>query len=713
MVLLVVGVALVAAVLLVRRAVLDPATYRSALVEADAYERIYTDVLADPEFAAIKEQLLGDLGVPAELAVQGRTLGVNVLRWVAPPSTLQAASEAVIDGTLAYVRGDVPRLRADIVVSEIAARLPDTTAREVRTLLASAADRTVTSVGELERAVADVADQLAAGTVPAEIPKLGGATFDPVEVADAVLAALGDRVDDDTREMVVGAVLAGDQREAIIAAAGEAVAGHATAVGDRLRAEPTIDLVAVVAEHGEMPVARVIDTFDRVRSLARWFGPWTAVAGIVLALGGGALIVSARPRGGGVAWIGAALAGGGVLVGASWLVGTAIVGSPLDAATSGSWNLPPATRTLLADVGAIAGDRIAEVAWRVAAVHVLAGGAIVIAVVLRGRVRTPSRQTLALASGMAAALVLLGVVVSTAPEAERLCNGYAELCDRPYDDVTYAATHNAMSSPDVVPVWPEHDGGITEQLDAGVRALLIDTKHWEPLPSAGALAGLVEEGEPRLPPALASALYGTFAGLRDGKPGAFLCHIHCGFGAQPLVEGLGEVRDFLERNPHDVVTLIIQDGIPPGETAAAFDEAGLLDYVHPQRDGEAWPTLGELIERGERLVVFAEEEGPPPDWYANAFEAMQETPFLFLSPDAFSCAENRGNPDASLFQMNHWVQRIAPDRADSAVVNRLDVLVARARQCEAERGLRPNFLAVNFYNIGDVVAAAAVLNGVA
>ena len=33
---------------------------------------------------------------------------------------------------------------------------------------------------------------------------------------------------------------------------------------------------------------------------------------------------------------------------------------------------------------------------------------------------------------------------------------------------------------------------------------------------------------------------------------------------------------------------------------------------------------------GERLVVFAENEGPPPDWYANAFESMQETPFLIL-----------------------------------------------------------------------------------
>ena len=84
--------------------------------------------------------------------------------------------------------------------------------------------------------------------------------------------------------------------------------------------------------------------------------------------------------------------------------------------------------------------------------------------------------------------------------------------------------------------------------------------------------------------------------------------------------------------------------------------------------------------------MFAEEEGPPPDWYANAFEAMQETPFLFLSADEFSCAENRGDPDAPLFQMNHWIQRIAPDRADAVRVNRLDVLVGRARAVRGRAG---------------------------
>jgi hypothetical protein len=180
-----------------------------------------------------------------------------------------------------------------------------------------------------------------------------------------------------------------------------------------------------------------------------------------------------------------------------------------------------------------------------------------------------------------------------------------------------------------------------------------------------------------------------------------------------LADGLEEIAEFLASNPHEVLTLIIQDAISVDETVAAFEAAGLTRHLHTQDLSDDWPTLGEMIDRDERLVVFAENEGAPPAWYLNAFEAMQETPFLFLSEQDFSCEENRGNLESSLFLMNHWVQRIAPDRADAVRVNAVDVLVDRARQCERERGRRPNFLAVNFYNIGDVVEAADVLNGVA
>jgi hypothetical protein len=714
---IVAGAVAVVAVVVVRAVLLDSATYTTALARTDAHERVYTEILADPELAELKEALLGDVGVPAELAVQARALGVNVLRWTVPPSTLGAWTDTVIAGALGYVRGDTDRLDAAVVVDDVAARVPEMTIREVRVLLADAADRSVASLPALEQALGELVDELTAGRVPATIPVLGGTSFDAALVADAIVEATADRVDAELRQAVLATLLAGDQRDAVIDAASVAVAGHATVAAGRLRAEPAVDVVAVVAERASRPAAQVVGTLDTVRDIARWFRPWTAVAGVALGAGGAAalLVVHRRDRRLAVGWIAGALGAAAVVVAVTWLVVRATVAAPLAPATSagaGSWGLPPGVRAVLGDVLADVAGRLNQVVWR--AVAILAVGAALLA--WGGAVgrlaRTVPVRRVALLGGGIVAVALVIAVVGSRPRDAVACNGHVELCDRRYDEVTTAATHNSMSAPDIVPVWPEHDGGLTAQLDAGIRTLLMDTHHWPPLESADQLIGAAAGREPRLPPALADALYRQVITVRDGRPGAFLCHNHCAFGAQPLGDGLGEIRDFLARNPSEVVTLIIQDAISPAETAAAFDAAGLGPYVFPQRSGRPWPTLGEMIERGHRLVVFAEEEGPPPDWYANAFEAMQETPFLFLSPDAFSCVENRGDPNAPLFLMNHWVQRIAPDRADSVRVNRLDVLVDRARECERERGLRPTYLAVNFYDIGDVVAAADVLNGV-
>jgi hypothetical protein len=261
-----------------------------------------------------------------------------------------------------------------------------------------------------------------------------------------------------------------------------------------------------------------------------------------------------------------------------------------------------------------------------------------------------------------------------------------------------------------VRIWPEHDGNIRAQLDAGVRALLIDTHHWSALVSAEQLSAADE----RLPPQLAEQLYATSGRLRQAHDGAYLCHNQCALGAVPLSESLDTIREFLDENPDEVVTLIIQDEISPAETAQAFHDAGLDGYLHEHRRGSRWATLGELIDRGERLVVFAENEGPPPGWYQQGFEQMQETPYEFAEPEDFSCAANRGDPDASLFLLNHWVSRpsSAPDRATAARVNARDVLVDRARACERERGLLPNYVAVDFYSLGDLIGAVDTLNGV-
>jgi hypothetical protein len=346
-------------------------------------------------------------------------------------------------------------------------------------------------------------------------------------------------------------------------------------------------------------------------------------------------------------------------------------------------------------------------------VPIAAGAALAAGIGLAPRLRLSSPRR-AVAVGATAAIVI-GTVAWVAParvarSETRVCNGHAELCDRRYDEVVYAATHNSMSSPDVVLVWPEHDGDIRAQLDYGVRALLIDSHHWTPLVSDEQLAAAF----PLLTPGAAGQLFNSLGPLREAREGTFLCHNECALGAIPFVDALVTIREFLEENPDEVVTLVVQDAITPAETVDAFTLAGLDPYLHEHELGAAWATLGELIDDGERLVVFAEEEGPPPGWYHQAFEHMQDTPYQFRRPEDFSCARNRGDPDATLFLLNHWVSResSSPDRAAAAAVNRHDVIVDRARGCERERGLLPNFIAVDFFGTGDLTAAVETLNGV-
>ena len=113
----------------------------------------------------------------------------------------------------------------------------------------------------------------------------------------------------------------------------------------------------------------------------------------------------------------------------------------------------------------------------------------------------------------------------------------------------------------------------------------------------------------------------------------------------------------------------------------------------------------------QRVVVFGENDAHGVPWYHPAFDTIQETPYTFRTPAEFSCRPNRGGATAPLFQVNHWIETTPTPRPSNAVlVNAHDFLLARARQCQKERGRLPNILAVDFATIGDVVTVAAELN---
>ena len=89
--------------------------------------------------------------------------------------------------------------------------------------------------------------------------------------------------------------------------------------------------------------------------------------------------------------------------------------------------------------------------------------------------RGPRRRRGLVAAG-GVALAGSGALDEPAPAVEA-CNGHVELCDRRLDDVTLPATHNAMSVP--LRGWFSslQERPIGEQLEDGIRGLLLDTHY--------------------------------------------------------------------------------------------------------------------------------------------------------------------------------------------------------------------------------------------
>lgn len=289
----------------------------------------------------------------------------------------------------------------------------------------------------------------------------------------------------------------------------------------------------------------------------------------------------------------------------------------------------------------------------------------------------PHAQPWAVLATFALALAGCGQALPTVPDKPTIaaCNGHAELCDKRFDEVVFPATHNAMSSFEEGWAAPNQSYGMKRQLDDGIRAMLIDTHDWQ--------------------------------------DGIYLCHSICELGSTPLVDGLRTLRTFLDDHPHEVLSLLIQDGISADETAAAFTESGLLGLVYTHPTGSPWPTLREMIESGQRVLVTAEGGGAPPAWYQHLWDLAWDTPYTFASKEAFSCAQNRGAKGNDLFLLNHWIEDPLPSLERGDLANAYDVLSGRAHQCQEEGGQIPNFVAVNFYDRGALFQVVDELNGVA
>jgi hypothetical protein len=120
-----------------------------------------------------------------------------------------------------------------------------------------------------------------------------------------------------------------------------------------------------------------------------------------------------------------------------------------------------------------------------------------------------------------------------------------------------------------------------------------------------------------------------------------------------------------------------------------------------------------MIRADENVVVLVENEGGAEPWFIPAYDMLEDTPYSFEDPRDFSCEVGRGDPDNPLLMLDHWATVDPSSRAVAAEANSRDVLLARARDCQAQRRQLPNIVAVDFYADGDLFDVVATLNGVA
>ncbi|KAK5110106.1 hypothetical protein LTR62_006240 [Meristemomyces frigidus] len=289
------------------------------------------------------------------------------------------------------------------------------------------------------------------------------------------------------------------------------------------------------------------------------------------------------------------------------------------------------------------------------------------------------------------------------------CNNYPEFCNRKYSNITEVCAHNSAFSIKNNAA-SNQELSITTQLD-DVQG---ETHH------------------------VNNTIYN--------------CHTSCSLlNAGTWQSSLETLVAWLQQNPYEVVTWLIvnSDYVSVGNYTAAIENSGIKPYLYiPQyspQHRDQWPTLGEMILSGKRVVMFMDYYADPASvpYILDEFTHIWETPFSPTN-QSFPCSQQRppglnqtAARDEYMYLANHNLNVpvdigaimgggstqsiLIPNFAELNVTNgeydQFGEAGAASLNCTAEWGRPPNFILVDYYNIGSpgpgsVFEVAAKANGV-
>lgn len=267
----------------------------------------------------------------------------------------------------------------------------------------------------------------------------------------------------------------------------------------------------------------------------------------------------------------------------------------------------------------------------------------------------------------------------------------------PFNKYAYLTTHNSFAivgepSHTGVPriTFDNQEDTVTDQLNNGVRALMLDTYNF--------------------------------------KGDVWLCHSNGGkcndFTAfEPALDTFKEIEAFLGANPSEIVTLILEDYVhAPNGLTNVFKVSGLMKYWFPvskmPQKGKDWPLVSDMVASNQRLLVFTSiRSKQATEGIAYQWNYMVENNYGDDGMDAGKCSNRAesaplNDKTKSLVLVNYFPS--VPVKV-TACLQHSKSLTDMVNTCYGAAGNRwANFLAVDYYKRSDgggAFQATDLLNG--
>ena len=268
------------------------------------------------------------------------------------------------------------------------------------------------------------------------------------------------------------------------------------------------------------------------------------------------------------------------------------------------------------------------------------------------------------------------------------CHGESVYCLRTYDDFTFPETHNAYSTvEDQFLIGVNHYTGLQWQWDGGIRAFMVDSHH---------------RSDDNTSAEDVRFCHGT---------GQFFHP--CLFGEVDAFEWISLLGSLMDNSSGDVVTLLIENYVPAEHLEFLFMETGMYDRIYTHTLGEPWPSLGDLVLSGTDLVVFWEQsQNDNFPWLHDFGVFSWTTDYAENSAEEMSCTVYRGDGSQPVWHLNNWLSNAfgLPDPVGAVEVNDYDNLLNRSIECWEIMDNRPTFVAVDYWEEGEITNVTITLN---